>query len=207
MTQKPQQSPLTDETMQNDPLKQFTRWFAEAEQAGLPLHNAMTLATASRTGKPSARMVLLKEVDAQGFIFYTSYESRKACEIRENAFAALVFHWPHLSRQVRIEGAVDVIDAVASERYFASRPRGHQVEAHASQQSRVIRDRAHLEQRFDEVAGQFAGRDVPRPANWGGYRVVPEYVEFWQEGGDRLHDRLRYRRDEANSWVIERLAP
>jgi pyridoxamine 5'-phosphate oxidase len=118
-----------------------------------------------------------------------------------------VFHWQPLSRQVRIEGSVEVVDAAASERYFASRPRGHQVEAHASQQSRVIRDRAHLEQRFNEVAGQFAGREVPRPASWGGYRVVPEYIEFWQEGGDRLHDRLRYRLDETNNWTIERLAP
>ena len=207
MTQNLPNTPLTAETFDADPIKQFARWFAEAEQAERPLYNAMTLATASRTGKPSARMVLLKEVDQRGFVFYTNYESRKACEIREKSSAALVFYWQPLSRQVRIEGIVEPVDAAASERYFASRPRGHQIEAHASHQSRVIRDRAFLEQRFQEVNEQFAGHSVPRPANWGGYRVVPETVEFWQEGKNRLHDRLRYRRDDTGNWVIERLAP
>lgn len=199
--------PLCAKTIDADPIKQFSRWFAEAEQAERPLHNAMTLATANRAGKPSARVVLLKEVDARGFIFYTSYESRKACEIKENSSVALAFYWPALSRQVRVEGTVEVVDAAASERYFASRPRGHQVEAHASAQSRLIRDRAVLEQRFQEVAEQFAGGPVPRPANWGGYRVVAETVEFWQEGENRLHDRLRYRRGDTGNWMIERLAP
>ena len=207
MTERLSQPSLTPETIDADPIKQFARWFAEAEQAELPLHNAVTLATASRAGKPSARMVLLKEVDQRGFVFYTNYESRKACEIRENFSAALVFYWQPLSRQVRIEGIVEPVDAAASERYFASRPRGHQIEAHASQQSRVIRDRAFLEQRFQQVNEQYAGHPVPRPANWGGYRVVPETVEFWQEGKHRLHDRLRYRRDDTGDWVIERLAP
>ena len=207
MTERLPQPSLTPETIDADPIKQFTRWFAEAEQAELPLHNAMTLATASRAGKPSARMVLLKEVDQRGFVFYTNYESRKACEIREKSSAALVFYWQPLSRQVRIEGIVEPVDAAASERYFASRPRGHQIEAHASHQSRVIRDRAFLEQRFQTVNEKFAGHSVPRPANWGGYRVVPETVEFWQEGKNRLHDRLRYRRDDTGDWVIERLAP
>ena len=207
MTERLPQPSLTPETLDADPIKQFACWFAEAEQAELPLHNAMALATASRAGKPSARMVLLKEVDQRGFVFYTNYESRKACEIREKSSAALVFYWQPLSRQVRIEGIVEPVDAAASERYFASRPRGHQIEAHASHQSRVIRDRAFLEQRFQEVNEQFAGHSVPRPANWGGYRVVPETVEFWQEGKHRLHDRLRYRRDDTGDWVIERLAP
>ena len=199
--------PLSPHTMDADPIKQFTRWFAEAEQAELPMHNAMTLATASRAGKPSARMVLLKEVDAHGFVLYTNYDSRKACEIRENSFAALVFYWQPLSRQVRVEGTVEVVDADASERYFNGRPRGHQIEAHASEQSRVIQDRAFLEQRFKEVTEQFAGQQVSRPANWGGYRVVAESVEFWQEGDNRLHDRLRYRRGDTGDWLIERLAP
>ena len=190
-----------------DPFKQFTRWFAEAEQAELPLHNAMTLATASRAGKPSARMVLLKEVDARGFVLYTNYQGRKARELKENPFASLVFYWQPLSRQVRVEGAVERVAADESDRYFASRPRGHQLEAHASPQSQVIRDRDFLQQQFEEVSGQFAGREVPRPLNWGGYRLVPESVEFWQEGKDRLHDRLRYRCDAAGSWMIERLAP
>ena len=207
MTERLPQSSLTPETIDADPIKQFSRWLAEAEQAERPLYNAMTLATASRTGKPSARMVLLKEVDLRGFIFYTNYESRKACEIKENSSAALVFYWPSLSRQVRIEGTVEVVDRAASERYFASRPRGHQIEAHASPQSRVIQDRAFLEQRFQAVTEQFSAQQVPRPANWGGYRLIPEIVEFWQEGEHRLHDRLRYRRGNTGNWIIERLAP
>ena len=207
MTERLSQPSLTPETIDADPINQFARWFAEAEQAELPLHNAMTLATVSRAGKPSARMVLLKEVDARGFVLYTNYDSRKACEIRENSFAALVFYWQPLSRQVRVEGTVEVVDADASERYFNGRPRGHQIEAHASEQSRVIQDRAFLEQRFKEVTEQFAGQQVSRPANWGGYRVVAESVEFWQEGDNRLHDRLRYRRGDTGDWLIERLAP
>lgn len=207
MTERLPQPSLTPETIDADPIKQFSRWFAEAEQAERPLYNAMTLATASRTGKPSARMVLLKEVDLRGFIFYTNYESRKACEIKENSSAALVFYWPALSRQVRIEGTVEVVDRAASERYFASRPRGHQIEAHASPQSRVIQDRAFLKQRFQAVTEQFSAQQVPRPANWGGYRLLPEIVEFWQEGEHRLHDRLRYRRGDTGNWIIERLAP
>ena len=207
MTERLPQPSLTPETIDADPIKQFSRWFAEAEQAERPLYNAMTLATASRTGKPSARMVLLKEVDLRGFIFYTNYESRKACEIEENSSAALVFYWPALSRQVRIEGTVEVVNRAASERYFASRPRGHQIEAHASPQSRVIQDRAFLKQRFQAVTEQFSAQQVPRPANWGGYRLLPEIVEFWQEGEHRLHDRLRYRRGDTANWIIERLAP
>jgi len=199
--------PLFADRMHPDPIQQFACWFADAEQAGLALPNAMTLATADKQGRPSARMVLLKEVDARGFVFYTSHESRKARDLKENPSAALVFHWQPLSRQVRVEGAVETVEPDASDRYFASRPRGHQLEAHASQQSRVVRDRAFLEQQFEEVSATFAGQQVPRPADWGGYRLVPESVEFWQEGKDRLHDRLRYRRDETGNWVIDRLAP
>ena len=190
-----------------DPFKQFTRWFSDAEQAELPLHNAMTLATASRAGKPSARMVLLKEVDARGFVFYTNYEGRKARELKENPFAALVFYWQPLSRQVRVEGAVERVAADESDRYFASRPRGHQLEAHASSQSQVIKDRGFLEEQFKTFTQMFAGQEIPRPAHWGGYRLLPETLEFWQEGEHRLHDRLRYRRVDDDQWVIERLAP
>ncbi len=200
-------APLLAGRMDPDPIRQFARWFAEAEQADLPLPNAMTLATASRQGKPSARIVLLKDVDARGLVFYTSYEGRKAQELMDNPFAALVFYWLPLSRQVRIEGLVEKVAADESDRYFASRPRGHQLEAHASAQSQAIRDRAFLEQQFAAAAGKFAGQEVPRPAHWGGYRLIPESVEFWQEGQDRLHDRLRYRRDDTGSWLIERLAP
>ena len=190
-----------------DPFKQFTRWFSDAEQAELPLHNAMTLATASRAGKPSARMVLLKEVDARGFVFYTNYQGRKARELKENPFAALVFYWQPLSRQVRVEGAVERVAADESDRYFASRPRGHQLEAHASSQSQVIKDRGFLEEQFKTFTQMFAGQEIPRPAHWGGYRLLPETLEFWQEGEHRLHDRLRYRRVDDDQWVIERLAP
>ncbi len=193
--------------MDPDPIRQFVRWFQDAEHAEIPLPNAMTLATSSRQGKPAARMVLLKGVDERGFVFYTNYESRKAQDLRVNPFAALVFCWLPLSRQVRIEGAVEPVERGESDLYFASRPRGHQIEAHASSQSQVIEDRLFLEQQFKDVAEKFAGQSVPRPPHWGGFRVVPEMLEFWQEGDNRLHDRLRYRRDNAGLWVIERLAP
>ena len=190
-----------------DPFKQFALWLADAEQAELPLHNAMTLSTANREGKPSARMVLLKEVDARGFIFYTNYQGRKAREIKENPFASLVFYWQPLSRQIRVEGAVEMVASDESDLYFASRPRGHQIEAHASAQSQVIKDRVFLEEQFKVFDQKFAGQDVPRPAHWGGYRLIPDCLEFWQEGEHRLHDRLRYRSNDNNQWVIERLAP
>ncbi len=190
-----------------DPFKQFARWFADAEQAELPLRNAMTLATASRAGKPSARMVLLKEVDARGFVFYTNYQGRKARELKENPFAALVFYWQPLSRQVRVEGAVERVASDESDRYFASRPRGHQLEAHVSAQSQVIKDRVFLEEQFKAFTQTVAGQEVLRPAHWGGYRLIPDTLEFWQEGEHRLHDRLRYRRIDNDQWVIERLAP
>lgn len=205
--QNRQKETLRPDSMAPDPIKQFLCWYEEAEQSEPSLPNAMTLATTNRQGKPSARMVLLKEVDERGFVFYTNYEGRKACELKENPYAALVFHWRSLSRQVRVEGAVSMVDCDESDQYFASRPRGFQVEAHASQQSQVIKDRTLLEQQFNEIDKTFAGKDVPRPKSWGGYRVVPETVEFWQEGEHRLHDRLRYRRDSAGNWMIERLAP
>ena len=202
-----QKAPLLPGSMHADPLKQFARWFQDAEQTEIAMPNAMTLATSSRQGKPSARMVLLKGVDERGFVFFTNYESRKAQDLRENPFAALVFYWPPLSRQVRVEGAVEPLESSESDLYFAGRPRGHQLEAHASVQSQVIEDRAFLDKQFKEVTQKFAGQDVPRPLHWGGYRVVPEVLEFWQEGENRLHDRLRYRRDNADHWVRERLAP
>jgi pyridoxamine 5'-phosphate oxidase len=202
-----QQPLLLPGRMAADPVKQFVRWLQDAEQAEIALPNAMTLATSSRQGKPSARMVLLKEIDERGFVFFTNYESRKAQDLRENPVAALVFSWLPLSRQVRVEGAVELLGDNESDVYFASRPRGHQIEAHASSQSQVIKDRAFLERQFQDVTRKFEGQVVPRPLHWGGYRIVPELLEFWQEGKNRLHDRLCYRRDHADHWVIERLAP
>jgi len=190
-----------------DPVSEFNRWLRDAEQAGNALPYAMTLATSSGNNIPSARIVLLRGIDEGGFVFFTNYESLKAQNFKENPFAALLFYWPEVSRQVRIVGTVEQLEAGASDRYFAGRPRGHQIEAHASPQSRVISGRAELVERFEVAALQFAGQDVPRPCNWGGYRVVPESFEFWREGDNRLHDRLRYRRDKENTWVMEHLAP
>jgi len=202
-----QKSPLLLENLDPDPIKQFGVWFDEAEQAELPMPNAMTLATANSHGRPSSRVVLLKEFDARGFVFFTNYDGRKAQELNQNPFASLVFYWLPLSRQIRVEGTVEVLEGRESDRYFASRPRGHQIEAHASQQSQAIKDRTFLDNQFKDIEMKFAGKVVPRPRNWGGYRVIPELLEFWQEGENRLHDRLRYRRSNDNSWVIKRLAP
>ena len=199
--------PLLKKNLDNDPFRQFARWYQEAEQTGIPLSNAMQLATATADGRPSARMVLLKDVDDRGFIFYTNHNSLKARHIKENPFAALVFYWLPLSRQIRIEGAVEQLDPHTSDAYFACRPRGSQIEAYASPQSQVVQNRQALLCQYEQVNRKFEGRAVPRPDHWGGYRVVPETFEFWQEGENRLHDRLRYRRDEAGLWVIERLAP
>jgi pyridoxamine 5'-phosphate oxidase len=202
-----QQFPLRCDSMDTDPIKQFVRWLQVAEQAKVPMPNVMTLATSNRQGKPSARMVLLKGVDERGFVFFTNYESRKAQDLSENRHAALVFNWLSLSRQVRVEGLVELLGAAESDLYFAERPRGSQIGAHASPQSQIVSDRAFLDKQYEDVAQKFAGQVVPRPPHWGGYLVVPEAVEFWQGGNNRLHDRLRYRRDKADLWVIERLAP
>ncbi len=190
-----------------DPIQQFNSWLQEAEQAGLPQPNAMTLATSNQQGKPSARIVLLRGLDERGFVFFTNYESQKAQNLQENPLAALVFCWLPLSRQVRIEGTVVTLEPGESDEYFTGRPRGHQIEAHASPQSQVIRDRFFLENQFKDMTRTFEGKNVPRPLHWGGYRVVPDSLEFWQEREDRLHDRLRYRRNSTDNWVIERLAP
>jgi pyridoxamine 5'-phosphate oxidase len=200
-------TPLRRASMDINPISQFTRWLQDAELAGIALPNAMTLATATPEGRPSARMVLLKGVDEHGFVLFTNYESRKALELKENPLAALVFCWLSLSRQVRVEGKVEPVAANASDQYFASRPRGYQIEAHASPQSQVIEDRGFLERRFRDLTRTFDGQEVPRPPHWGGYRLIPEVLEFWQEGEHRLHDRLRYRRVRSDQWLIERLAP
>jgi pyridoxamine 5'-phosphate oxidase len=190
-----------------DPIKQFGLWFAQAIDANLPEPTAMTLATCTPEGIPSARVVLLKGVDERGFTFFTSYEGRKARELAVNPRAALVFYWKELERQVRVEGTVERTSVEESDAYFRSRPRGSQLGACASWQSEVIVGRHVLDQRLAELEQQYAGQEVPRPATWGGVRLRPVTIEFWQGRPNRLHDRLRYSRVEPGGWRIERLSP
>jgi pyridoxamine 5'-phosphate oxidase len=197
---------LTESAVLADPIAQFQRWFDEALAAGIPEANAMTLATADKSGAPSARVVLLKWIDSRGFSFFTNYDSRKGRELARNPRAALCFYWQPLERQVRIEGAVEKTSREESEAYFRTRPLEAQIGAWVSRQSEVIESRDELERRQAEVAARFAGAPVPLPDFWGGYRVVPESVEFWQGRPGRLHDRLRYERS-AGAWVIRRLSP
>ena len=189
-----------------DPLAQFHAWFADAERAEPGLPEAMALATATPAAAPSARMVLLKQADERGFAFFTNLESRKGGELAANPRAALLFHWFSLGRQVRIEGAVTRVTDDEAEAYFRTRPLGSQIAASASPQSRPLADRAELERLVAETRARFPGGDVPLPAHWGGFRVVPDAYEFWQHGDDRLHERLRYERAGAG-WTRTRLAP
>ncbi len=194
-----------DEMLEN-PIAQFDAWMQEAIEAQLSQPNACTLATATKDGRPSARIILLKNTSADGFVFYTNYDGRKGKELQENPFAALVFLWPSLSRQVRVNGRVDKVDGATSDAYFKSRPRGSKLGAWASPQSEVVVDRDVLESSLRKYETKFSDQEIPRPPHWGGFCLIPDSVEFWQGRPSRLHDRLQYKRNES-VWTIERLAP
>jgi pyridoxamine 5'-phosphate oxidase len=198
--------PLTEKGVENDPLAQFARWYGEAQVTEKPLPDAVALATATPAGHPSLRMVLLKGFDAHGFVFYTNFRSRKGRELARNPRAALLFYWGEIGRQVRIDGRVEKLMARESDEYFDTRPRGSQLSAWASPQSALVAGRGPLERRFAAFARKYPDA-VPRPPQWGGYRLVPEAFEFWQGREDRLHDRILYRRVRGGRWRIERLAP
>ena len=197
---------LSERDAASDPIELFTRWFDEAVAAAIPEPNAMTLATVDAAGRPTARIVLMKGVDARGVVFHTNYDSRKGRDLAANPRAALLFFWVGLERQVRIDGTAERVSAEDSDAYFAARPRGSQISAWASPQSARVADRAWLEARVAEFEARFASGAVPRPPNWGGMRVVPDRFEFWQGRTSRLHDRLVWSR-QGDRWTIERLAP
>jgi pyridoxamine 5'-phosphate oxidase len=190
----------------SEPLERFRAWFREAEEAGVEFPEVMTLATATADGAPSARMILLKGVDEDGFVFYTGYGSRKAEELASNPRAALVLYWQPLGRQVRVEGNVERVSEAESAAYFASRPQGSQLAAWASQQSRPLESRDELEQRYAELEREYVGREVPLPPHWGGFRLRPNAIEFWQHRDNRLHDRVRYTR-AREGWRAAVLSP
>jgi pyridoxamine 5'-phosphate oxidase len=192
--------------MTADPFRVFDEWFRAATDAGVVAPEAMTLATADASGAPSARMVLLKGVDGEGFVFFTGYESRKGRELEANPRGALVLYWQALGRQVRVEGAVERLTPAESDRYFATRPRGSQIAANASEQSRPLASREELERRYAELERELEGRDVPRPDTWGGFRLRPAAIEFWQHHDNRLHERTRYTR-AREGWTTELIAP
>jgi len=198
---------LNETEADSNPFTQFQTWFDQALAADLPEPNAMTLATATAAGKPSARIVLLKGFDEDGFVFYTNYASQKGQQLTNNPWASLVFWWAELERQVRIEGRVEKVSQAESEEYFASRPLGSRLGAWASPQSQVIYSRAVLEDKIAELETKYDEETIPKPPNWGGYRLIPTEIEFWQGRPNRLHDRLRYRQQGDGSWLRERLAP
>jgi len=198
---------LTRKNVDPNPFKQFEQWFQAAVEAEPILPEAVSLATATREGKLSSRMVLLKDFDERGFVFYTNYESRKGIELAENPNAALVFYWRQLERQVCITGTVSRVSREESESYFRTRPRGSQIGALTSRQSQVVASREVLESQFQQWMAEYEGREIPLPSYWGGYRLSPATIEFWQGRSDRLHDRFLYKRQSGGPWQLERLSP
>ena len=198
---------LNENEIGRDPIREFQVWFDDALAANLPMPDAMSLSTVTPDGRPTARMVLLKQVDAEGFVFFTNYNSNKAKQLEINPYAALVFYWAPLERQVRVEGKVSKTPAEESEAYFKTRPRESQIGAWASPQSEVISAREVLEQRAMELAEQYCDREIDCPEHWGGYRLVPDRIEFWKGRVGRLHDRILYELQPDESWTIKRLAP
>lgn len=201
------QEPLGEDSLEADPIAQFRIWFEAARASGLPEPNAMTLGTSDKSGRVSCRTVLLKAYDERGFVFFTNYGSRKAAQIAENPQASLLFPWVALARQIEIAGPVEKISHAESLAYFLSRPAGSRLGAWVSEQSKVISSRSVLVAKFEELKRRFADGDIPKPDFWGGYRVVPETMEFWQGGGDRLHDRFLYSRGSDGCWSRARLSP
>ena len=197
---------LSEETIHKNPFNQFDNWFKQVLKSDSKEPNAMYLATADKKAKPSARVVLLKEISRKGITFYTNYNSRKGEELKQNPLAALLFYWAEFSRQVRIEGKIRKISRAESEKYFNSRPLGSRIAAWASEQSDKIPDREFLEKRFDKFGQKFSGGKVPLPPNWGGFRLVPDYFEFWQGRENRMHDRICYKKNKSG-WKLFRLAP
>ncbi len=203
---QPADTPLEASDLDPDPIRQFGQWFQPRLESGVPEATAMTLATATKDGRPCARTVLLKEASEQGFVFFTNYGSPKARQLAENPWATLVFYWPEVHRQVIVAGSVTKVSDPESDAYFRTRPRGSQLGAWASKQSERLERREALERRVAELDRQYARGEVPRPPFWGGFRLAPETLEFWQGRVDRLHDRFRYRREEGR-WMVERLSP
>jgi pyridoxamine 5'-phosphate oxidase len=204
---EPSLPPLIEKNLDANPITQFQQWLDEAVGAKIPQAESMTLATATKKGVPSTRMVLLKHVDADGFVFYTNYSSQKGKELAENPRASLVFYWEELHRQVCIEGTVSKVSSEESDAYFQTRPRESQISAHASAQSEVIGSREELDRHFEELQRKFEGQPVPRPPHWGGYCLKPTRIEFWQSGYARLNDRIVYELQKEGNWKMKRLAP
>jgi pyridoxamine 5'-phosphate oxidase len=197
---------LLESDVDKDPFRQFSTWFDQATKSGILEPNAMSHASVSPDGQPSIRIVLLKGVDEKGFIFFTNYESRKGKDMVSNPKSSLLFFWGELERQIRIEGVIEKIDKLQSKAYFDSRPEGSRIGAWSSNQSEVVISRDFLEKRYEENMAAFAGKEIPMPDYWGGYRLVPNMIEFWQGRGSRMHDRIRYRLLDG-SWVVDRLSP